>query len=234
MIFARLATVVGAVAGVTTVVAQSAFVNQTTCNGKQYTYQELVDYGAISGDASDEFGDAIGGIGSSLVIDRSIPVGEAVKWKQYWSSLGTAGSRLVSLTTSGVNWSDERNTEGTLNFQPRIYKLDILFTPEPSATVANPSGNNLFFTYKETVRFFGLDGTPCTGLGADPMGHISFPSFPDLSVATYAGDSFGNVGPGGRRVPVDAEGLALNPDGSFWVSDEYGPYIYSYVLLFLI
>jgi hypothetical protein len=66
------------------------------------------------------------------------------------------------------------------------------------------------------------------------MGHISFPSFPDLPVATYTGDSFGNAGPGGRRIPVDAEGLALNPNGSFWVSDEYGPYIYRYVLLFLI
>jgi hypothetical protein len=26
----------------------------------------------------------------------------------------------------------------------------------------------------------------------------------------------------------------LNPDGSFWLSDEYGLYIYRYVLLFLI
>jgi hypothetical protein len=70
MIFARLATVVGAVAGVATVAAQSAFVNQTTCNGKQYTYQELVGYRTISGNARYEFGDTIGGIGSSLAIDR--------------------------------------------------------------------------------------------------------------------------------------------------------------------
>ena len=121
-----------------------------------------------------------------------------------------------------------------MDFQPRVHKFDILFTPEPSATVANPSGNNLFFTYKETVRFFGPDGTPCTGLDADPTGYISFPGSPDLPVATYTGDGFGNAGPGGRRIPVDAEGLALNPDGSFWLSDEYGPYIYRYVLLFLI
>lgn len=124
----------------------------------------------------------------------------------------------------------DRNTEGTLNVQPRVHKFDILFTPEPNVTVASPSGNNLFFTYKETFRFFGPDGIPCTGLDADGTGHISFPGFPDLPVATYTGDGFGNAGPGGRRISIDSEGLVLNPDGSFWVSDEYGPYIYRYVL----
>jgi hypothetical protein len=75
------------------------------------------------------------------------------------------------------------NTKGTLNFQPRVHKFDILFTPQPSATVANPTGNNLFFTYKETVRFFGLNGMPCTGLDVDGTRPISFLGFPDLPVA---------------------------------------------------
>lgn len=121
-----------------------------------------------------------------------------------------------------------RNTEGTLNFQPRAHKFDILFTPQPSATVANPSGNNLFFTYKETIRFYGPDGTPTTGLDADGTGHLSYPGFPDLPVATYQGDGFGNTGPGGKRIPIDSEGIVLNADGSFWISDEYGPYIYRF------
>jgi len=51
--------------------AAVAFVNQTTCNGKQYTYQELAGYGLVSGNARDEFGDTLGGIGSSLALDRS-------------------------------------------------------------------------------------------------------------------------------------------------------------------
>jgi hypothetical protein len=138
-----------------------------------------------------------------------------------------------------------------------VHKFNILFTPAPNATVSNPSGNNLFFTYKETIRFYGPDGTPCTGLDADGTGHLSFPGFPDLPVATYQvslpaakaskqhppnsklsplqqctndfqGDGFGNSGQGGRRIPVDAEGIVLNPDGSFWISDEYGPYIYHF------
>lgn len=69
MIFSRFLGFVGV--GVATAAAQSAFVNQTTCNGKQYTYQELAGYGLISGNARDEYGDTIGGIGSSLALDRS-------------------------------------------------------------------------------------------------------------------------------------------------------------------
>ena len=139
---------------------------------------------------------------------------------------------MVSLSdrSASLNHSNDRirNTEGTLNFQPRVHKFDIFFTPQPNATVANPSGNNLFFTYKETILFFGPDGTPTTGLDADGTGHLSYPGFPDLPVATYQGDGFGNPGPGGRRIPIDSEGIILNADGSFWVSDEYGPYIYRF------
>jgi hypothetical protein len=51
---------------------------------------------------------------------------------------------------------------------------------------------------------------------------LTFEGFPDLPVATYTGDGFGNSGSGGKRISIDAEGLVLGEDGSFWVSDEYG------------
>jgi hypothetical protein len=114
--------------------------------------------------------------------------------------------------------------------QPRIHKFNIAFTPQPGATAANPSGPNLIFTYDETILLTGPDGTPCTGLDADGSGHLSYPGFPDLPVATYPGDGFG----GGdmtifsKRIPLDPEGLVLNDDGTFWVSDEYGPYVYKF------
>jgi hypothetical protein len=44
----------------------------------------------------------------------------------------------------------------------------------------------------------------------------------------YGGAGCSNGKSGGQRIPIDAEGLVLNPDGSFWVSDEYGPYICEY------
>ena len=44
--------------------------NQTTCNGEQYTYQELAGYGFVPNDARDKFGDTLGGYGNSIAMDR--------------------------------------------------------------------------------------------------------------------------------------------------------------------
>ena len=57
---------------------------------------------------------------------------------------------------------------------------------------------------------------------------MSYRGFPILPGATYTGDGFGNPGPGSKRISIDAEGLILASDGGFWVSDEYGPYIYKF------
>lgn len=121
-----------------------------------------------------------------------------------------------------------RNTEGTINGPSRVHKFSISFTPKPSATAANPSPTNLMFTYLDTILFTGPHGTPTTGLDPDAVGSIQFPGFPPLPVATFKGDGFGGAGPGGKAIPIDGEGLVLNKDGSFWVSDEYGPYIYKF------
>lgn len=119
-----------------------------------------------------------------------------------------------------------RNTQGTVNYQNRVHKFAITLTPKPNATLAKPSGPNLQITYEDTILFTGPDGTPTTGLDADVFGSISYPGFPILPVATFTGDGFGGAGPGGKHIPIDSEGLALASDGGFWVSDEYGPYIY--------
>ena len=49
----------------------SPVVNQTTCDGKQFTYQSLAGYGFIPSNARDKYGDNLGGIGSSIALDRS-------------------------------------------------------------------------------------------------------------------------------------------------------------------
>ena len=51
--------------------AAADFVNQTTCNGKTYTYQNLAGNGFVPADARDKFGDTIGGIGSSIALDKN-------------------------------------------------------------------------------------------------------------------------------------------------------------------
>jgi hypothetical protein len=70
-----LSRIIGAVVLTATAVAgftlQTTYVNQTICNGRTYTYTELAGYGFIPSDARDRYGDTIGGIGSSIALDRS-------------------------------------------------------------------------------------------------------------------------------------------------------------------
>lgn len=122
------------------------------------------------------------------------------------------------------------NTEGTLNYQNRIQKFSITFTPNTSATVADPSPPNLQFTYLDTILLTDPAGNPTSGLdGALTGPYLTFPGyeFPFPS-ANYTGDGFGGAGTGGNRLVIDSEGLVLGHDGTFWVSDEYGDYIYNF------
>lgn len=82
--------------------------------------------------------------------------------------------------------------------------------------------------YIDTILLTDPSGNPTTGLDADITGFLSLPGFPPLPAATFTGNGFGEPGPGGRRISIDSEGLVLAHDGSFYVSDEYGPYIYHF------
>ena len=189
-------------------------VNTTTCGGGTYIYEQLAGYGFLPSDFRDKTGETLGGIGSSIAIDRLS-----------WVKIGKSYTGLLyALPDRG--W----NTEGTLNYQNRVHKILITFTPNETATVASPSGPNLKLTYLDSVLFTDPSGVPTTGLDADVHGpYKTFPGIPfDLPSAHYEGDGFGGNGTGGYRVVVDSEGLVLGHDGSLWVSDEYGPYIYRF------
>ncbi|KAK6382373.1 hypothetical protein LTS17_004260 [Exophiala oligosperma] len=189
-------------------------VNTTTCNGQTYVYQQFAGYGFVPSDARDKFGDTAGGFGSSAVIDPD-------SWTV--NKDGAYSGILWALPDRG--W----NTQGTLNFQARVHKFQITFHPNNTASVQNPSPPNLHLEYLDTIRFTDPSGQPSTGLDADVHGpYLTFPGTPDLPSATYTGDGFGLSGTGGHRVSMDSEGLVLAADGSFWVSDEYGPYIYHF------
>ncbi|TLD23431.1 outer membrane autotransporter [Venturia nashicola] len=196
-----------------TFTSSAAPVAQTDCNG-QYTYKELAGYGFLRGDSRDKFGDTNGGIGSSAAIDKRSWVFDKLR--------GRYTGLLYALPDRG--W----NTEGTINYVPRVQKFLVTFTPKPNATVANPASPNINLTYLDTILLRGPDGTPTTGLDADATTAAKFPGFPDLPVATYTGDGFGGAGKGGKAISIDAEGLVLSNDGGFWISDEYGPYIYRF------
>ncbi len=181
----------------------------TTCNGKSYTYNELAGYGMVPSGARDKYGESIS-MGSSISIASWAKDGSKYKGKMY------------ALPDRG--W----NTHGTINYQPRIHEFTVSLTLAPEATAENPAAPNVAFVYEDSILLTGPDGTPITGLDADQTGGLQYPGFPVLPAATYPGDGFGGSGPGGKRVTVDAEALVLASDGGFWISDEYGPYIYKF------
>ncbi|OJJ48648.1 hypothetical protein ASPZODRAFT_61563 [Penicilliopsis zonata CBS 506.65] len=194
-------------------VTASAVVNQTVCGGTTYSYLGLAGYGYIPSSFRDKYGDTMGGWGSAAAIEQD-------SWR-----------RTGELTYEGILWVlPDRgwNTNGTLNFQNRIHKVALELELAPHASYSNPSKPNLKLTYLDSILFTDPDGEYMTGLDADVTGTAHFDGFPPLPVATYEGDGFGNAGPGGRRVSLDSEGLFLGDDGSFWVSDEYGPYVYKF------
>jgi hypothetical protein len=210
-IVTQLAVTLGAVASVAVGAPSSAPpVFSTTCNGKPYVFNELAGYGFVASDARDKFGDTIS-MGSSITFSA---------WKKQTD--GKYKGKMFGLPDRG--W----NTQGTINYQPRVHTFSVTLTPVTGASGANPSPPNVAFEYKDTILLTGPTGEPLTGLDPDQVGGLNYPGFPTLPAATYVGDGFGGAGPGGKRVSLDAEGIFLGEGGSFWISDEYGPYFYKF------
>lgn len=188
-------------------------VNTTDCNGQTYSYLGLAGYGYTPSNSRDKFGDTAGGIGSSAVIDES-------SWTLH--NNGTYTGLLYALPDRG--W----NTEGTLNYQPRVHKFQIVFDPNQQGP-----NSNLVLNYLDSIQFFAdtNEDLPFRGLDPDVLPpYLSTSDGTTLPSATYEGDGFGGDGPGGTRPSLDSEGLVLMPDGTMYVSDEYGDYIYHFTL----
>ncbi|CBF83548.1 hypothetical protein AN3023.2 [Aspergillus nidulans FGSC A4] len=188
-------------------------VNTTTCGGITYTYIGLDGYGFVESNVRDKYGDTLAGLGSSAVLEKGS-----------WHKKSSSSYSGIFYLLPDRGW----NTNGTLNFNPRIHKFELSLTLVPRASAQTPSKPNLAFKYLDTILLTDPRGKPLTGLDPDFTGNISYPGYPPLPAATYVGDGFGGAGSGGKRVALDSEGLAIDQEGYFWVSDEYGPYIYRF------
>lgn len=104
------------------------------------------------------------------------------------------------------------NTAGTTDYRARLQTFDLTLTPDDG----NPGKEGqLKLTYQSTLLLTDAQGAPTTGL--DPTGiRAAKGGLPDLPVATNG------------RVSLDNEAVAPDGKGGFWVSDEYGPYVYRY------
>ncbi|KAF3924508.1 hypothetical protein ABW21_db0201227 [Orbilia brochopaga] len=180
------------------------YVRKSTCNTKTYIYRALSGYGFVPSNSKDKTGDTVS-IGSSIKISD---------WK-YNKAAGHYTGTLWGLPDRG--W----NVEGTINFQPRLHKYALKYTPKNSSPTPN-----LELNYVDSILLTDPHGQPLTGL--DPNTVVKITGYPDLPASHYPGDGWGGEGPGATRISLDAEALVLSNDGGFWISDEYGPYIYSF------
>jgi hypothetical protein len=117
---------------------------------------------------------------------------------------GTFTGKLAMLPDRG--W----NTEGTADYRARLQYFDVTLTPKN----ARPSGG-LKMDYRRTLLLTDGVGAPTTGLDASSL-RPAAGGFPDLPAAANG------------HISLDSEAVAMPGDGSIWVSDEYGPYVYRF------
>jgi hypothetical protein len=190
--------------------AANPIVSSVKIGTSTYEYNGLAGYGFVPFSEKDSRGDTIGGIGSSAAIEKK-------SWKKTGKT--TYQGTLWGLPDRGFN------VLGTINYQSRVHK----FTVTLDTSISGVNKTNVQFKYQESIFFTDPKGTPLTGLDADAKGpYLTFSGLPEVPSVHYTGDGFGNNGTGGTRVVLDSEGIVLNDDGSFWISDEYGPYVYKF------
>ena len=104
------------------------------------------------------------------------------------------------------------NTAGTTDYRARLQKFDMALTPDRGSPGRE---GQLRLAFKGTLLLTDPAGEPTTGL--DPTGvRPAQGGFPDLPVAANG------------HVSLDNEAVTSDGKGGFWVSDEYGPYVYRY------
>jgi hypothetical protein len=173
-----------------------------TVGGLALVNKGLVGVGRIPADQRDTFGETFGS-GSGLAADV-----------QSWTRTadGYSGTFYL-LPDRGYNVS------GTTDYRARLYKLSIAFKPvaDPSAIAEPDRQRSVVATLAETIPLTDAAGESLTGLDPAEGGvRPAAQGFPDLPQAKTG------------HVAVDAEALVRMPDGSFFISDEYGPYIYRF------
>ncbi|KDQ57002.1 hypothetical protein JAAARDRAFT_69973 [Jaapia argillacea MUCL 33604] len=182
-----------------------------TINGQTFINKGLVAFGLIPSNFTDSTGDTMGGIGSAI----------ALKSGTFTKTSGTTYTgTIIAQPDRGYN------VVQTVDYQARQQEIDFVLIPfyGPGNLTFTTALNTLQLTYKGTTLYYERNGTDTTGLdalgvrpqmagfGIDPNADPAMP----IASASY------------NHLSTDAEGVAFNSDGTFWVSDEYGPYIYRY------
>jgi hypothetical protein len=164
----------------------------------------MVGVGRISGDSLDQFGETMGACS-----------GLAISGWAYDSGSGNFSGTFQMLPDRGYNSSGAFS-----NYAARIHRLDFTFKPY-NGTAAVAQGQ-VVPVYQGSSRFTYQDGALTkftTGLNPTGTGNL---------LGQTVGTAVAANGPGGSQqalLSFDAEALQMLPDGSGFVSDEYGVYL---------
>lgn len=176
--------------------------NSVTVGGATLVNKGLVAVGRIPANQRDKFGETFGS-GSGMSID-------AKSWVR--NADGTYKGSLWLLPDRGYN------VEGTTDYRPRLNTIDVQLAPvAPGATPpAGKEQSGLEVKLADTMLLTDNKGADATGL--DPAGGTrqaegTMPLLPQA--------------PNGK-LSLDNEAIARLADGTMFISDEYGPYIYRF------
>ncbi len=176
-----------------------------TLHGVRIVNQGMVGTGRLSGDSLDQFGETQGA-SSSLFISNWSWDGEGQQFHGTFNVLPDRGFNVDTIFS---------------NYAARLHRVNFTFTPYYGAGPVAQQ-NQIQPVYIDSTKFTYKDGaTTKFTTGFNPTG-----------TSTLFGQQVGTVttanGPGGAQTPLlsmDAEAVYLFPDGSGYVSDEYGTYI---------
>jgi hypothetical protein len=183
----------------------------------EFANQGLVGVGRVPANSFDRVRphrnqDTLGGIFSGMYFDASTLRIGGGNSKKATSYEGT----LFALPDRGFG-------DGLQDFRPRFHEFTIDITPYYGSGPAPQ--DQIEFRLRDTVLLTYYDGTNFTGFDPNPANTLFPLSFAGgLTVGTVTTPA--SLGEG--RASIDSEGIVKMSDGTFFVSDEYGPLIYHF------
>ncbi|MBW8791742.1 MAG: esterase-like activity of phytase family protein, partial [Rhizobium leguminosarum] len=175
--------------------------NSATVGGLIFVNKGLVGIGRIAANQRDKFGETFGS-GSGMAVDPAA-----------WSRDG-AGYKgtLYLLPDRGYN------AVGTADYRPRLNTISIGLTPTAPGATPEPGKEQSGVDAKlvDSTLFVDDKGGDLTGLDPESGVRPAAGDFPPLPQAVNG------------KIALDNEAIIRMADGTMFVSDEYGPYIYHF------
>lgn len=177
-------------------------------NGSVFQMQGLVGVGRLPANLKDGFGETFGSISGLWA--------SAADWSRDGN---TYTGRFLAAPDRGYN------VAGTIDYAPRLNRLDVVFTPAALGAAGLPQ-NQLALTLTNSTRLYetlpGGGVQLFSGLDPRPGGVATGGARPATATLPELPQAFNG------KLSLDAEGVVVLGDGSKLVSDEYGPSIYRF------